>query len=102
MFRFRLQGTLLVLALAASLAIPQEGSARSLGRERSPRERHVTFTTWDVLIGFWHLHRGQAKEGCGLDPHGSCANSQGSPPGVLIQPNSGSGMTPPEGHSSEL
>lgn len=68
----------LVLALAALLTTPAGWSAgRRFSTDDSPAR---IFTSGNPLVAFWsYLASFWEKEGCGIDPDGSCAPAPASP-----------------------
>lgn len=87
----------LVLALAILLTTPAGWSAgRSFSTDDSPSRfltsENLLVAFWSYLVGFWE------KEGCGIDPDGSCAPV---PAGCGLDPSgcvsSGSETTPKNG-----
>jgi len=81
--------TLLVLALAATLAGPRMSAAEPRSKSPSLQSR-TTVAPWDLFAGFWGLLGRLTKEGCTIDPHGRCLTDPASSQldaGCMIDPH---------------
>lgn len=90
----RVHRALLALAIGAILASPAASAAAARGSAPRPfPARHAALSPWDLLSWFLGSFSNFTKEGCGIDPHGGCATSQGAPvqldTGCTIDPHGG-------------